>query len=320
MKKRFFLPAMVLAAAFASCNSDDVANQESRAALGVNVSVNELGSRAMVSGEYLANGDQIGISVVANADGGNYDGNTTGYINVAYRASGETTSQTWAAADAQKQILLSGTAGKAVAYFPYLETVTDFEAIPVDITEQKDWMWSGFEGPLTDAAPNVAFEMNHAQTAVNIKVVRDASYTGAGAVSTLSVTSEGLATKGNFSAVNGEFYAASLEGTNTEVSIIAGAFTLVADDAGTADIKENEKENPYMFIPASDETKNFTVKATIDGKAYTVGVNMAEAFNPGKVYLVSVKISNIGLIVDSVVVLNDWIPSQLPEGELKPAA
>lgn len=317
MKKVFFLPAMMLAAALTSCNSDeDVAPQSASATLGVNVTVSELtSSRAMVYGTKLGDGAQIGVSVV-ESDGTDYDDNTTGYLNVGYTASGENAEQTWGPSAAG--IMLSGTAGKAVAYFPFDGAIQnfDFEAIPVNIAQQKDWMWAAPATVLSDASANVTFQMQHAQTAVNVKVIREASYTGAGNISALSITSEGLATTGELNATDGSFD--NIGGANTEVSI-AAAFQLVADDVDTDEIKENEKENPYMFIPASDETKAFLIKATIDDKPYSINVDMAEAFQAGKVYKISVKISNTGLEVDEVVILNDWTEdTSLSEGNLTP--
>lgn len=329
MKKKIFLPAMMLAVAFASCNNDDDANfGNSRVALGVNVALEEMGgSRAMVHGDYLAADSKIGICVVANnTDEGAYDGLEEGYINVPYKATGnedpdtDTKEQTWGAADATKQILLSGTQGKAYAYYPYQDADGfDYKAINVDIADQIDWMWSGAEGPVTDAAPSVGFTLKHAQTAVNVNVVRDESYTGEGEVSALTITSEGLGNKGILNAKTGEF--TSVEGVGDALAIISQPFTVEKDDASTIDVVESEKENPYMFIPASTEVKNFTITATVDSKPYNVGVTMTEAFTPGKVYKINVKMTNVGLVIDSVVIVDEWQEDNtLPDGELKPQA
>lgn len=326
MKKKFLLPAMMLAVAFASCNNDDDTNiSNSRVALGVNVALEEMGgSRAMVKGNYLAAGSEIGVCVVTNADGSDYDGNASGYINIPYKATGtedpdtDTKEQTWGASNVANQILLSGTEGKAYAYYPYTAGI-DYTAIDVDVTDQIDWMWSGGEGPLTDAAPSVGFTLKHAQTAVNVVVVRDESYTGTGEISTLTVTSDGLGATGVLNAQTGVF--ASVAGQGTAISIIDGAFTVTVDDNNTVDVNEAQKENPYMLIPASAEVKNFTISATVDSKPYNVGVTMTEAFTPGKVYKINVKITNVGLVIDKVVIVDEWQEdNSLPEGELKPQA
>lgn len=327
MKKRILLPAMMLAVAFASCNNDDDANfGDSRVALGVNVALEEMGgSRAMVKGNYLAAGSEIGVCVVANdADGSNYDNNATGYINIPYMATGtedpntDTKEQSWGASSTANQILLSGTEGKAYAYYPYTADI-DYKAIDVEVTDQIDWMWSGPEGPLTDAAPSVGFTLKHAQTAVNVNVVRDESYTGTGEISALTVTSDGLGATGVLNAQTGKF--TNVVGQGTAISIIGGAFTVTKDDVSTIDVNEAQKENPYMLIPASTEVKNFTITATVDSKPYNVGVTMTEAFTPGKVYKINVKMTNVGLVIDSVVIVDEWQEDNtLPDGELKPQA
>lgn len=308
MKKKFLLPAMLLAAVFASCNSEEnPAQAESRAALGVNVQLQEMSRAGMVSDQALPDDDPIGVSLVA-ADYSDYDDKTAGYINIAYKGTTTGTKQTWDPVTAGTQILLSGTSGVAYAYYPYTSTVTDYQSIPVDIAEQKDWMWSGESEPVNDAEPNVSFNLKHAQTAVNVNVVRDASYTGEGEIKNLSVTSDGLASTGKLSAVDGKFV--DVNGAGAAV-VIANDFTL---DGTTL----TSQENPYMFIPTSAEKKNFLVSAVIDGKAYNVGVTMNEAFQPGYIYKIAVKISNIGLTIDSVVIVEKWQEQSLPEGTLKP--
>ena len=170
---------------------------------------------------------------------------------------------------------------------------------------------------VSDASNEVSFELNHAQTAVNVKVVREENYTGAGVVTALSVKSEGLAHTGVFSAVDGVWDEDEFDGVNEAIAI-ANSFTLSPDNVETTNVAENEKENPYMLIPASAEVKPFVISATLDGKPYNVTVNMTEAFAAGKVYKISVKMTNVGLVVDSVVVLEDWQPSELAPGTLAP--
>ena len=107
--------------------------------------------------------------------------------------------------------------------------------------------------------------------------MRDASYTGVGEVEALTVTSEGLAGTATLDTRDGLFK--SVTGANTAISIIEAPYTLVGSTLSS-------QENPYMFIPASTETKDFTVSATLDGKEYSHKVTMSEAFTPGKVYLI----------------------------------
>lgn len=274
MNKKFFMPALMMAAVLASCNNmDDAAQQASSRALDVNVSVNDVNSRAMVYGTTLDEGEIIGVSVTA-ADGGAYDGSTTGYLNVAYTGGVAGANQPWTGAS---DILLSGTEGKAYAYYPYTAG-TDFTAIAVNVVDQKDWMYSGAGITVSDAASDVQFQLSHAQTALAVTVARGNKYTGTGAVTAFTVTSDGL----------------------------------------TTNVKESEKTLSYMLIPASAGVCDFTVNMTLDGKPYSATVGMEEAFTAGKVYKVSLNFDNEKLNVNKVVVLNDWAGVDLDEGTLTP--
>ena len=242
---------------------------------------------------------------VTATDGGEYDGQNVGYLNVAYTATGTGTSQTWGST---APVMLSGTEGKMYAYFPYTQGI-DYTAVEVDIADQHDWMYGTEAYAVSDKAPSADVVLAHAQTALNINVVRANSYTGEGLVEALAITSEGLASTGTLDTRDGSWSAQA--GANTAINIISAPFTL---DGETLD----SQENPYMFVPATDETKDFTVSATVDGKAYNVGVAMNEAFAPGKMYQLNVKVTNTGLTVSKVTLI-DWnIDTTLPEGTLQP--
>ena len=307
MGKNFINRGMMLLAsalAIASCSNEaEEMRPQGTRALDVQVAVNPT-SRAMVMGTALPEGAKIGVNVTAT-DGSEYDGQNTGYLNVAYTATGTGTSQTWAST---APVMLSGTEGKLYAYYPHTADV-DYKAIEVDIADQHDWMVGAEAYTVSDKAPSVAITMNHAQTALNINVVRDDAYTGTGLVEALAITSEGLASTGTLDTRDGSWTAQA--GANTAISIISAPFTL---DGSTL----TNQENPYMFIPASDETKDFTVSATVDGKAYQVPVTMNEAFAKGKVYKLNVNITNTGLTV-SKVTLTDWvIDTTLPDATFEP--
>ena len=305
MKKFFNRGLMALASAIAlvGCadKTEELALQGTRA-LDVQVSVQPT-SRAMVKGTALAEGAGIGVNVTA-ADGGLYDGKDEGYLNVLYTATGTGSNQEW---NSTTPVMLSGTEGKMYAYYPHT-TGADFKAISVDITDQKDWMYGAEAYTVSDKAPSVAVTLKHAQTAVNVNMVRDNSYTGAGVISDLAVKSEGLATAGTLDTRDGSW--SSLSGANTAISIISETFTL---DGST----KSSQENPYMFIPAADATKDFVVTATVDGKTYNSNVTMKEAFAKGKVYSVNLKMTNVGLTV-SQVTLVDWDEVTLDEGTFQP--
>ena len=301
---KFFSLLLATCAAFSACTDDNEDfRQSANKALDIQVAVKPT-SRAMVMGTALPEGAQIGVNVTAT-DGSEYDGQNVGYLNVPYTATGTGTSQTWGST---APVMLSGTEGLMYAYFPYTQGI-DYTAVAVDIADQHDWMYGTEAYTVSDKAPSADVVLEHAQTALNINVIRDDAYTGAGEVTALAVTSEGLASEGTLDTRDGSWSA--VDGANAAISIISAPFTL---DGTTL----TNQENPYMFVPASAETKDFTVSATVDGKAYNVGVAMNEAFAPGKMYKLNVNITNTGLTV-SQVTLTDWvIDTTLPDAEFEP--
>lgn len=302
MKKLFSL-LLNTCILFGAC-TDDVKDitQNGSTPLAVNVKVNPA-SRAIVYGTALPSGSSIGINVT-DANGNPYDGKDAGYLNVQYTVTGEAGAQEWGATT---PVLLSGTEGKMHAYYPWT-TGVDYKAVTVDVADQIDWMYAADAYTVSDAKANAEITLAHAQTALNVNLVRDASYTGIGKVEALTVTSEGLAGTATLDTRDGSFK--SVTGANTAISIIEAPYTL----DGTA---LNSKENPYMFIPASTETKDFNVSATLDGKEYSHKVTMSEAFTPGKVYKINVTFKNTGLEV-STVTLVDWVETGLGDAEFKP--
>ena len=159
----------------AACNSDDTDLQMVQPLqLCVSTGVSE--SRAVVDGWFLPEGGQLGVSLVA-ADGSAYDGKS--YNNIPYTATGNgyDIPQTWSCTGSVVPSL-STTLGKAVAYYPYNESVTDLTAIPIETASQTDYMYSGWYSYLYYATPKANLTMNHAMAVIKVKVYKaDIAYT-----------------------------------------------------------------------------------------------------------------------------------------------
>lgn len=160
----------------AACNSDDTDLQMVQPLqLCVSTGVSE--SRAVVDGWFLPEGGQLGVSLVA-ADGSIYDGKS--YNNIPYTATGNgyDTPQTWSCTGSVVPSL-STTLGKAVAYYPYNESVTDLTAIPIETASQTDYMYSGWYSYLYYATPKANLTMNHAMAVIKAKIKKETlgSYT-----------------------------------------------------------------------------------------------------------------------------------------------
>ena len=76
--------------------------------LSINVVTENIESKGLVTGTYLASGAAIGVTVL-NTSGANYDG--TVYNNIKLTSSGTSTSQTWAGASTVKYIPSCGQLG-----------------------------------------------------------------------------------------------------------------------------------------------------------------------------------------------------------------
>lgn len=151
----------------AACNSDDTDLQMVQPLqLCVSTGVSE--SRAVVDGWFLPEGGQLGVSLVA-ADGSAYDGKS--YNNIPYTATGNgyDTPQTWSCTGSVVPSL-STTLGKAVAYYPYNESVTDLTAIPIETASQTDYMYSGWYSYLYYATPKANLTMNHAMAVLKLYI------------------------------------------------------------------------------------------------------------------------------------------------------
>ena len=160
----------------AACNSDDTDLQMVQPLqLCVSTGVSE--SRAVVDGWFLPEGGQLGVSLVA-ADGSIYDGKS--YNNIPYTATGNgyDTPQTWSCTGSVVPSL-STTLGKAVAYYPYNESVTDLTAIPIETASQTDYMYSGWYSYLYYATRKANLTMNHAMAVIKAKIKKETlgSYT-----------------------------------------------------------------------------------------------------------------------------------------------
>lgn len=160
----------------AACNSDDTDLQMVQPLqLCVSTGVSE--SRAVVDGWFLPEGGQLGVSLVA-ANGSAYDGKS--YNNIPYTATGNgyDTPQTWSCTGSVVPSL-STTLGKAVAYYPYNESVTDLTAIPIETASQTDYMYSSWYSYLYYATPKANLTMNHAMAVIKAKIKKETlgSYT-----------------------------------------------------------------------------------------------------------------------------------------------
>ena len=275
---------LCIGAVFTACTDDEVVNQADKAPLQVSVNTSlAKQSRAIVHGEWLPAGSTIRVSLF-DTEGDDYDGQ--GYYNIQYKATGEEEDQTWASMGVTPAV--SANEAVLVAYHPYNDDEDlDITAIPVEIASQTDYMYSGPVTGITNAAPKADIVLDHALTAIRVKLVLG-DFTGDASVSEIAVASPALASSGTLNAADGSLNNIAGQGDKYALPV---DFGLVA--GGT--------DNDIMFVPdAAVESGVTTVSATIGGKKYTAGIEFDDAYRQGYIYTYTLTLNNSGFAVTKV--------------------
>lgn len=286
-------------AAFTACTNEvENISQESRAALQLNVGVNQPTSRAIVEGKALPNDSQIGVSVVDNTGTAYQNQN---YNNVIYTAAEEDGKQVW---NTTANVTLSGEEATLYAYYPYAAGA-DITAIPVDMTEtdQKDWMYATPVTGLSDGKSTAEVQLNHALTDLRLTFYKD-TYSGAGEVTEFTIQSTGMAVGGTLNAKTGEI---TLPATPVNTITRTAAFTLTDKASATP--------MDVMLIPTGTEAP-ITVSVTVDGHTYSASTT-AFTLQKAKAYNYVMKLTSTGLEVTSVE-LTDWNEGLLDDATFEP--
>ena len=303
-KHKLFLSLLLLTITgiFSAC-TDDTENFGSHngTPLNINVGVNTTESRAIITGNSLPEGSQIGVTVVDQSGNGYQDQN---YNNVCYQAVTEDGSQKWKV-QSRSDILLSGEAGTLYAYYPWSSAVSDIKQIAVnmDETDQKDWMVAQPVTNLSDAQATAAVKMEHMLTNFKLSFYKD-NYSGKGEVTAVTIRSNGFATTGTLDATTGAFTAYGDAHTLTRPF----ATTLGTDKAAAAPCN-------IMVVP-NTVAAPVTVSVTVDGKTYS-SVTSSLTLAKAKSYNYAMKLSSTGLDITEVT-LTDWNTEDLGETEFKP--
>ena len=292
---------LCISAVFTACTDDEVVNQADKAPLQVSVNTSMAKqSRAIVHGEWLPSGSTIGVSLF-DTEGDDYDGQ--GYYNIQYKGNGEEEDQVWSSMGVTPAV--SANEAVLLAYHPYNDDEDlDIFALPVDIASQTDYMYSGLVTGITNAAPKADIVLDHALTAIRVKLVLG-DFTGDASVSEIAVASPALASSATLNAADGSLDNIAGQGDKFALPV---DFGLAA--GGT--------DNDIMFVPdAAVESGVTTVSVTIGGKKYTAGIEFDEAYKQGYIYTYTLTLNNSGFAVTKVNV-NPWETGNDEEAELQP--
>jgi len=143
------------------------------------------------------------------------------------------------------------------AFHPYFEEAINPKHIPIEVSSQTDYLYSGSFLKASYNSPKVKFSMKHALSilAFNLKTE---SYEGEGKLQKIIVNGEGIYVEGKLDLTNGKT-------TGTKVGNIEQKREhFITSDGWKEDI-------PDLFcIPFNSTGKNVTVTFTIDNKEHAV--------------------------------------------------
>lgn len=291
-----------------ACNSDD-----SIAPLEVMVKAQATQSRSLIDQAVLPNNSSIGVTLVENtANATDYDDGL--YNNLKYTSAN---GRDWSVVGTNTP-MLSSTAAKAIAYFPWKEGA-NYSSLDVDILSQTDYMYSEWytgsgNKSLDNSNPQAQFQMKHALSAFRVKLVKDESYKSTAKVTRIDIASGGFNTTAKLNAENGTL--SDKKGTGTYTYNFTGTYP---------ELTKAEQYIDVMVIPAdnvaADNKVTFTVNIQ-DGagnsKDYVVAPSFASKMAQGTIYEFVLTLTPTEMKVGEVSVLT-WVTETGGAGNLQPA-
>ena len=280
MKKTIFL-CTILSIILCSCNTNLFETSEENARLEVKIT-NEVQTKALIEGNRLPDGSEVGITVL-ESDNSDYD-DISAFRNVRFKSSSQGSTQLWTA---QNEIILSTTKGSLYAYYPYSGSVTDITKVPVTATsaDQTDYMYASPVQDLNNKNATAEVVLKHALAAVRLSVSRG-TFSGTGKVTSVGIKSDAIASSGSLNSMTGVL--SGFNGKGTELSPAFDPFTL----SSTQTVKD------FIVIPTGEE-KALTIRITVDG--YTLEVQTPPIdFAEGVISNISVTVNSRDLEIAGV--------------------
>ena len=178
------------------------------------------------------------------------------------------------------------------AVSPYSDTNTDPKAIIVDVSQQKDVLYSGSFVPVSYTTHTAKLTMKHALSLSSLNICTQ-GYNGTGKLQKLEVVGEEIYVDGTMDISTGKIAG------NTKGNIVIESEKQLLESGWTEDLPK------IWVIPFSTKAKNVNLKATIDGKDYVTSFPEVE-MKSGFQYIFRLVLTNYGLefIADQTVVIS----------------
>ena len=236
-------------------------------------------TKAVITGtEFTTSEAEAGIGLFLLDGSGNAYGNNGGNVRYGY-SDGK-----WTAAS---PLRVGNTEGTLVGYYPYSNTATDVNAIPVvSSINGTDYLFGSIAGLTSAKAKSESLTLSHALTRLKITFKLDNSFVGSGTLSSLTIEGDGIAASG------------TLDATSGKISATKSAFTVSGLNAS---ISTGLTED-CLVVPASasDTPQAVTLKFTVDGKAYKVDLTdgLAVKLQSGIQTDITLTVKNTSVTVD----------------------
>lgn len=167
------------------------------------------------------------------------------------------------------------------AVAPYDASYTDPSAIPVDIADQIDLLYSGSYVPVSYTTHNAKLTMKHALSLASFNISAQ-GYSGNGSLTSMSISGDKVYTKGTMSVDNGK-----IAGTAKD------ACTLTLDKKITSAGWTSELPQLWQ-IPFSTKVDKAVLTVVIDGKTYETAFPEVE-MKSGFQYVFRLVLTDYGL-------------------------
>ena len=169
------------------------------------------------------------------------------------------------------------------AVYPYNTTHTQAHAVPVKMTAQVGYLYSGTAPSASHESPHVNLTMKHAMNKVAFNIVSE-QYAGAGHLESIALGGEGFASEGTLDLVSGTI-------TPTSKS----SYTFACNQTITSEGWSGNIPQFFAF-PMASTGDNITLTFRIDGNNYTAFLPEM-AVNSGSKYIFKLALTPNGISI-----------------------
>jgi len=283
MKKIFFVA--IAAALLASCSNDDSTSTVVPSGL-TPLAVSNASLNALTRSASTITTGSMGVFLLANVD--------SQYVAKTSRFTYSTTDSKWNATSTDSTIYLNSHCASICAYYPFNGSA-DPTAVAITSTSDTlkgDISYSVSNTTASNKNANISLTLNHALSRIQFKIVKDATYSGTGAISSISIENTAILTANTINITTGA-YATGTAGTVTYNPAISSTSTTAVD-------------SKVLMVPVATISGNVNVTFKVDGVNLTAALSGLTKLEAGKSYVINVTIKGTALTFSSVQV-TDWV-------------